>query len=155
MKIKILTITAIVMMAGSFYSCENNGENIFAEPIEIPVTEYSLSETNCWWTNTEPNKVIVINSNKELEKHVACLDDFEYHDVDFSRQTLLLTSGTSYNGVIEISSTFLQIGSEKYTWKIIVRLNIAMIVQGWQTAILVPKLTNKAIIVTEVQQTHF
>jgi hypothetical protein len=157
MKAYMLKITAIVMMmAGGFSSCGEREENIFSEPIEIPVTEYSLYETGCWWINTEPDKVIVINSDKDLEKYIACTDNScSYPVIDFSKQTLLLTNGIAYNGVGKISNTFLQVGSEKYTWKISVRLGDTMVVQEWYTAILVPKLTNKVIIVTEVQQTHF
>jgi hypothetical protein len=149
--IKLLLIFSV--LAGSF-SCESITELDSDEPVEVSTIEYSLYETGCWWINTEPNKVITINSDKELEQHIACSDNFEYPAVDFSKQTLLLTSGVAYNGVAEINSTFFQVRSEKYTWKIAVRLNTAMVVQGWHTAILVPK-TNKAIIVTEVQQAHY
>jgi hypothetical protein len=156
MKPKMFIFTAIVMMvAGIFSSCGEKGENIFSEPIEIPVTEYSLYETGCWWINTEPDKVIVINSDRELEKYIACSDDVKYPVVDFSKQTLLFACGGTTSGVGKINSTFLQVGSERYTWKITVHLGITTVAEGWHTAILVPKLTNKAIIETEVQQGHF
>ena len=155
MKTNILKIVAIMLMlAGSFASCGNKTNSEYFEPMEIPIMEYSLDGTGCCWTNSEHGKVIVINSSKELEKYIECTDDVDYPFIDFSRFTLLLINEVAYNGVAKVSSTFFKVGDNKYSWKITVRLITAQVAERWHTAILVPKLTNKEIIVIDIQQSH-
>ena len=151
---KILKITAIaLLMTGSFSSCLTKADSEYYEPIEIPVMEYSLQETGCWWTNKKHEKVFLINSNEEFKKYIECTDNAcIYPSIDFSKHTLLLTNGVAYNGVAEINSIFLKVGSNKYTWNVTIRLNAAQVIEKWSTAILVTKLTNKATIVKYVQQ---
>ncbi len=79
----------MLMLAGGFSSCAEREGNNFSELVEIPFTEYSLNGTGCWWKNTEPDKIIVINSNKELEKYVVC-EDGSCPEIDFSKYSLLL-----------------------------------------------------------------
>jgi hypothetical protein len=63
MNTKIFKITAIVLLlAGGFSSCGKNKRSEFTDPIEIPITEYSLYGTGYWWTNTETGKVAIINT---------------------------------------------------------------------------------------------
>ena len=155
MKKLIIHAAIVLIFAGSFSSCTEKSENDFSEPIEIPITEYSLYETGCWLTNLKiDDKVIIINSKKELEKLITCTD-VDYPDIDFSKHTLLFTRGASTTGVAEVNSIFLQVGSKKYIWKVTVRLNMTQVAQGWYAIILAPKLTNNATIVSEIQQLHF
>ncbi|MDR0763074.1 MAG: hypothetical protein LBF01_01070, partial [Bacteroidales bacterium] len=67
MKKTILKKSAILLiLAGMIIACKEE-EN---KPIEIPFTEYSLAETSCQWINLDyDNKIIVINSNEELENY--------------------------------------------------------------------------------------
>jgi len=44
---------------------------------------------------------------------------------------------------------------EKYIWKVKVHLDMTLVALGWYEIILAPKLTNKAKIVSDVQQLHF
>ena len=124
------------------------------EIIEIPITEYSLVGTDCWRINTEPDKIIVINSNNELEKYMTCSESSNYPAIDFSKYTLLLANGGSTNGIREINTTFLQYTKSKYALNVIVRLDVTMVAQGWNVSILVPKIAPITIITLNVTQTY-
>jgi hypothetical protein len=87
MKASILrTAVILLFFAGIFVSCKHP-EDVY--PKEISFTEYSLEETPCQWTSLEPNKVIIINSNEELESYIACTEG-SFSEIDFSENSLLL-----------------------------------------------------------------
>jgi hypothetical protein len=58
----------LLILARSFAACGK-------ELIEVPLTEYCLAETDCWWSNFEAYKVFIINSHEELEKYIVCTED--------------------------------------------------------------------------------
>ena len=147
------TIIIFLISAGSFCSCSKKGNS---EPMEIPFTEYSLVGTLCQWTNFDyADKVIVINGNEDLGKYIDCTDGGYYPGIDFSRHTLLLACGGTTNGVREINTDFSKNALNKYILSIMVHLNISMVAQGWHISILVPKISDEAIIILDVIQTHY
>ena len=80
-------------------------------PIDVPFTEYTLSET-CQWKNLDyDEKVIIINNDRELGIYTAC-EGGGYPEVDFEKQTLLLTSGSASRNVEKITVNYLQQLSE-------------------------------------------
>ena len=148
MKKKFLNITIfLLLLAGSFSACKKH-------ETETPFTEYSLIDTLCQWENLNyDSKVNIVNSNKELEKYIACIDS-SYSEIDFSKYTLLLTCGRTNYGILDINTTFLKNNTNKYTLNIIVHLNVAMVAEKWTVAILVSKISDNATIKLNVQQTH-
>ena len=129
-----------------FFTVSGCGKQNSSEPIEIPLTVYSLYGTGCRWVESDPDKVIIINNSKEFKKYITC-EDVVYPEIDFRKQTLLLINSVSYRGPCEVNSTFFQVGSKKYTWKVSVRIiSAATVVSYWHEAILVPKLSNNATI---------
>ena len=117
---------------------DNNDENIL-------FTEYSLSGTSCRWINLidynqiSQNGIIIINSNQELEKYIACSDDF-YPEIDFSKHNLLLVTGVSWNVITSISKNFQQ-NSANYVLDVeIIVLKNAIYRQQWTTALVTKKI---------------
>lgn len=112
-------------------------------PIEIPFTEYSLEETSCQWTNLGyDDKIIVINSDEQLTSYINCSDG-NSQEIDFSKYTLLLASGTTPNGIVEISNRLLQLSANGYKLNIEVLLNVAEVEERWVTALIIDKLSEE------------
>ena len=154
-KIMLKYIALLIVLAGSV-SCSMKGDNeMFNDPKEILFAEYFLNETGCWWTNFESGKVIIINNNNELEKHIACSDSSNgYPAIDFSKQTLLLVSGGATNGVSKIDTKFTQTAINKYVLRVIIHENITTVPQGWNISILTSKIGNKGNVTLNVEQTY-
>ena len=123
-------------------------------PKDVSFTEYSLSETQCQWANLPyDNKVIIVNSIVDLEKHIDC-ESYTYPIVDFSKHSLLIVSGLSNSGISEIDINSLrQLSSHKY------ELNIDMLLDGikrqtnWVIALVVDRMNNKDCIETLITDT--
>jgi hypothetical protein len=142
-----------LILAGGLVSCEKNEGKNEEEPREIPFTEYSLSETDCRWVNTTSDKVIIINSNEELKKHIECEDD-NYPAINFSKQTLLLASGATTHNVIGVNSHLKQYSKNSYELYVEVTLGTATVAQGWYISILTEKINERSILKTNVKTNH-
>jgi len=117
---------------------------------DISFTEFSLDGTSCQWNITSiitnnglKDGVIIINSMQELEKFIVCLDG-NYPEINFSKHSLLLAFGVSWNVITEISKTFHQ-QSTNYV------LNVEMTVlknanyrQKWSIALVTNKLSDES-----------
>ena len=93
----IVALGVVCMLLFALISCEKN-DIPFDEPINVPFTVVSKTEgTSDWrWTwGTEPNRgVIIINSNRELRRHIICTGEDYFPAIDFSNYTLLLVRAT-------------------------------------------------------------
>jgi hypothetical protein len=140
-KIISQTTVLLLILTGVMIACGKKEKE--EKPIEIPITEYSLAETSCRWTNLDCNgKVIVINSPTELAKYVTCTDG-SYPEIEFTKNTLLLACGCTTNGIQYMHKKFLKKGYFIYMLEIEVTLNDATIVQPWRVALVTDKLTVK------------
>jgi len=94
MKHQLLKLAALLLIIAELASsCNPPPPEPDSYPIDISFTEYSLLDTHCQWQNLPyDEKVIIINSNEELEKYISCTED-SYPAIDFSKHTLLLISG--------------------------------------------------------------
>jgi hypothetical protein len=103
-------------------------------------------ETQCQWINLAyDSKIILINSNEELEKHITCTDNNNFPAIDFSEHTLLLVSGKTNNGICEINAIDLQqLSADKYELNIEITLNDATDIEEWATAFIVKKLNERS-----------
>jgi len=130
--------------------------------IEIPFTEYSLpagkddpktggdmEECGCYWKNESTQnfpywqKLYHINSNQELEEHIACNDGF-YPVIDFSKHTLLLTKGYLTSGGNDVlNAVFFKNGLGKYILNLTVYEHFRQPAYIFMHAILIPKLPAK------------
>ena len=115
-------------------------------PKEIPFTEYSLAGTSCQWRNFESDKVIVINSDEELQNYIVCADD-NYSKIDFSRYSLMCAMGTSPSSPPEVSITqLLQTSDNEYALHFTVRPGVLGTPGPWFISIKIPKLSQNAIV---------
>ena len=110
-------------------------------PIDVPFTEYSLAGTQCQWTNLgfDGKEVIVINSREELEKYITCTGS-SYPEVDFAKQTLLLVSGATQNGVYTIIEKVEKLSPTRYKLDIMAVLNDDKPDKQWNRAVVISKL---------------
>jgi translation initiation factor 1 (eIF-1/SUI1) len=124
-------------MGGCGEEVQSDGQN----STEIPFTEYSLVETNCQWVNFETNKVLIINSQSEMDKYITCIDG-NYSEIDFKKNTLLLAKGVTTNGISTLSEKLLISGNE-YILEVEIVLGDAAVVQEWHIALVSEKLNSK------------
>jgi len=123
---------------------------------------YSLPENQCQWTNYEPyapvdgmifstagsittdlfaGKLIIINSNEEMQNHLNCTDG-EYPEIDFSNHTLLLSCGQQGYQDEYYSTKFHKLSSEKYFVSVSFIPSFAAAIKVWQNAIVIDKIDN-------------
>jgi len=146
MKTQLLKFTVfLLILSGIAASCNPEPPipepPIIKYPIEVSFTEYSLSETSCQWINLTYNeKLIIINSNEELEKYIACTDG-DYPAVDFNKNSLLIASGIAPSPVSRKNCRSLQQFSEQnYIMEVGLSLGIAGVASNWQISIIIDKL---------------
>jgi hypothetical protein len=97
---------------------------------------------NCRLINLLPDTVYIINSNEELANYINCENDLP--QIDFSKQTLLVTCGRAPNGISNITSELTSNGGT-YTLNIDILLEITAVAMGWEIALLTDKLTTNYI----------
>ena len=136
----------VIFINGVQIYCHN--ENF---PIEIPFTEYLLTETSCKWTNFESNKVIIINSDEKIRDYIVCADD-DYSKIDFTKYSLLLAKGGATSGIRYIDIDFFKEETNKYTLNVNIHTDMTAVAPGWLISIVVPKINNKATITLNAQQ---
>jgi hypothetical protein len=139
----------LLLLAGMMIACGKEKEN---EPTEIPFTEYSLTE-NCEWTNLNyDNKVIVINSETELENYVICTEG-SFPEIDFAENTLLLVSGGA-GSRNEFTYTLVKNSDNKYTLKVRIRSSALLpAVTPWIISVTTAKISDKSVITADIKET--
>jgi hypothetical protein len=92
-------------------------------------------DTSIRWTNLGHDEaLIVVSSDEELGNYV---NGPNYPDIDFSRNTLLLISGPSTNGVTEVTGQLLPDGDDGYLFNVSVQQGIVGL-ELWMLAVTVP-----------------
>jgi len=97
-------------------------------------------------------KISIINNSEELENYFNCPEDFPV--IDFSRHTLVLTSGitgrsiSSIHGISEI--VFFKNGANQYAMEATISQGITADGNPWCIAILTPKIEDDATIMLEI-----
>ena len=141
-KLKHIMISAILLsFAGVFTACgEKETEEFFYEIFDFDFP------FNCNWVSHEIyyNEVTIINSNRELEKHINWREGHSFPAVDFRRNTLLLARGTWPQQARVEEVTLLQNCKLEYT------LNVALLTGAhatpvkWTVGVLTYKIPNNA-----------
>ena len=102
MKKKFIPFCTLFLLLIAFVACNNEKEEYFDEPIDVPFTVFSISEdsndnrlqgTSCEWLKFRGNfpkeyEVIVINNDRELRRHITCREENDLPVIDFSKYTL-------------------------------------------------------------------
>jgi predicted small secreted protein len=144
MKEKTIKLLALlIVLIGVFASC--NTEETETYPKDISFTEYALQGNFCQWVDLPYNeKIIIINNNKELEKFISC-EEVSYFALDFSKNSLLLISGKTDKGIVDISAKGLQqVSSDIFNLSIEITVCDTAVNKVWYKAILVEKLHNNS-----------
>jgi len=95
-------------------------------PMEVPFTEYSLSETMCVWKQFIYPIITIINSMEELETHISCAVD-SFPEIDFSQNSLVLLRESWANPFDFGTITFTQFSKNRF------KLNVEMLVYNHTT----------------------
>lgn len=157
MKTKSFRLIAfLLVLTGVLFSCE---EDILIEtPVDNPrepsLEVYSLYGTMCNWVNRENDgKVVIINSDEEMQQYVSCHMNRNYPPFDFSKQSLLLVGGVASSGIYDIYGTSIQqLSSNEYELKAVIRLNEIPTPLEWDIAVRVDKLSDDAKVVLKVDE---
>ena len=123
-----------------------NNEKYFLFKSQESFMDYTIDAISCQWTNLkyDSKEVVIINSKNDVEKYTTC-DGASFVDIDFSKYTLLVASGSTTSGIAGIRKQFTQ-EADNYNLDIDIALNMATIVPNWVVAILVSKMPKDAVI---------
>ncbi|MCL2247131.1 MAG: hypothetical protein FWC10_08505 [Lentimicrobiaceae bacterium] len=129
----------LLIFSGVASSCNPEPDKEY--PQNISFTEYSLPETSCHWVNLlYDDKVLMINSNDELEKYISCAKG-SYPAIDFSKHTLLLASGKTTNGISDVNVKDLQqLSATHYQLNMKLLLNTLTVSENWSLAFVISKI---------------
>ena len=138
-----------VILSGLFLvaGCKKDDKKEDSYPKDIPFTEYSLTET-CQWENLAyDDKVIIINSDEQLNRYLSCTGS-GYPEIDFAKQTLLLANGSASSGVSKTTVNYLQQLSElEYELDMELLLDDSTAIeQKWAVALIVEKVSEGSVV---------
>lgn len=149
-------IAFLLVLTGVLVSCEDDIliETPIDNPTEPSLEVYSLYGTMCNWANRENDgKVVIINSDEEMQQYVSCHMNSNYPPFDFSKQSLLLVGGVASSGIYDIYGTSIQqVSSNEYELKIVIRLNEIPTPLEWDIAVRVDKLSDDVKVVLKVDE---
>ena len=152
---KITTSIAILLLlAGTFFSCNNEKEDYFDEPIDVPFTVFSMTygdnsfwlRTSCRWVSltSQPDEIVIINSDKELRNFHVCIEESDFPTIDFSKYTLLLVRSMQHATVRILDQNLQQLSYRNYVINIWVSQSGIATAIPWHIAIITDKLNSDA-----------
>ncbi|MCL2246651.1 MAG: hypothetical protein FWC10_10535 [Lentimicrobiaceae bacterium] len=144
---KNLLKLAVFLLIFSGVASTCNPEPDKEYPQNISFTEYSLAETSCQWVNLPyDDKVLMINSNEELENYISCAED-SYPKIDFSKHTLLLASGICKSGISNsVAEKLKQLELKHYELEIALIPNMLAVETPWKVTIIIDKIDANSMI---------
>ena len=126
-------------------------------PIEIPFVDFPV-EVPCSWNNVtfpsfpvEDIELTIVNSEEEMRNSISCSDG-NYPEIDFTEQTLFMTSGTPRSGFYKIDISLSKEAANEYVLNVIVRINGTWFGPPWYISIITPKIANEATVLFNVQE---
>ena len=151
MKRNIFKIAAILLISlGNIFTRCDDPEKY---PIEISVQDYMLGW--CSWINwADDSKIIIINSDEEMNKYVSCHELLDYPTIDFSKHSLLLVDGTASAGIYDVKKEkkMQQISPNEYVLNIGINLNSLTEPTKWYATIITNKLRQNAKIELKIEE---
>ena len=104
---------------------------------QIPYLRISPEPFDTPWGE---GKIIVVNSNEELEKHI----EEDLPDIDFSTNTLLLVGGGSSSSPVKVEVLgFQRLSESNYELEIEIEQGFATFGSGWRIGILTGKMPSR------------
>ena len=121
--------------------------------IEIPFSEFSseeidgtgISGMNLNWQGLGyNNSVIIVNSREEMEKYIVG-NIGDYPEIDFSKHSLLLASGTACCCLDNVNVNNLwQISKNQFILDVEVRTFLSLVASYWHIALVTSKLNSSS-----------
>jgi len=122
---------------------KDNGNN--NEVVEVPFTEYLLGGTSCQWKNLSYDKAIIVINNKEKLENYLDFSECSYPEVDFSKHSLLLVSGSVEDGGISgITKKLQRLSTNEYELEVELVINPAKQEKEWVLALIIEKLNEES-----------
>ena len=114
----------------------------------LPYTEYSLEGTSCEWNFPydfdEIVDAVIVNSDEELSKYIKSENNASYPDIDFTKQSLVITYGSQNSGIESIHLVDFEKVSEAY-YELLIEItpNLACVMSPWTYAFITEKLSDQ------------
>lgn len=117
-------------------------------PNDVTYTEYSLEGTSCEWNFPydfdEIVDAVIINSDEELSKYIKSENNASYPDIDFTKQSLVITYGSQNSGIESIHLVdFKKLSEVYYELLIEITPNLACVMSPWTYAFITEKLSDQ------------
>jgi hypothetical protein len=117
-------------------------------PVNIPIIDYSLGRSDCYWDARRFGKdtINLINSEEELLEFTICKENSSPSLINFTKYSLIYVHSMASSNVISITKQLLQLSANDY------QLNIDILLGHYQSAdpqfvfILIPKLSQNAVL---------
>jgi hypothetical protein len=131
---------------------EQQGEDVpfsvYSPAGEISGEEFSAQWVNLDYGNGQDSKIIVINSDEELQNYI----EGDYPAIDFSKNTLLIAYGATPRGFHKAKvDTFSLTGDNRYRLDVIALLYDTTVIDHWSIAIVVNKIEDNSDILLNVK----
>ena len=102
-----------------------------------------------WGTDGIPRfmniNLTIINNDRELRRHITCVEESDFPVIDFSKYTLLLARGSASSYPSRLHFIDLQQHSSRnYVMNVVVSVGGSTIVSYWHVAIVTDKLDSNA-----------
>ena len=137
---------AIIISEGKI---SNDGNSHIKDdyPKNVYFSDSTFVNTSCSWKNLSyKDEVIIINSSEELKNYITC------SDIDFAKYTLLVASGACTSGIQNITKKLINTEENKYSFDIDITLNETAVAPKWVETILIPKISQNAVIYLTVNR---
>ena len=156
MKKKFIPFSALFLLLIAFVACNNEKEDYFDEPIDVPFTVFSISEgcsrfspipeTLCGFRVSDSRyNISIINSDEEFRNHIICREDNDLPVIDFSQYTLLLARGVEGGGrLFPHSINLQQHSSQGYVMNVHIGAGGLAVITYWHVAVITDKLNKDA-----------
>ena len=113
----------------------------------LPYTEYSLDGTLCEWNFTDDFDqifdVVIVNSDEELSNYIKSDNAASYPNIDFTKQSLIITHGCSASGIESIHlADFTKLSDSDYKIIIEIKQTLASVMSPWVYAFSVDKISD-------------
>ncbi len=155
MKTILKTLLIVLASTALCTGCNDNGnvDIIVTYPVDVDVSDYSLTETPCSWNRQtiKRDTLYIINSTEELLTYISCQKAL-VPPIDFEKHSLLLARGGTPSWILSVSRHLQQTSINEYKLLIDIKKDYTTLPGSWLMAILTPKLSSSVTIDLEIKQ---
>ena len=125
------------------------------DSVHIPTETYVLAaDTSCKWIEIATDSVITVDSTRQFNRHVSCVNSQQGNHIDLSKNTLLLAAGNVDAGIDKIESRLYRIADARYVLKVTLSINNKTENNKWTVSTCAAKLPQAASVklLTEIRR---